>query len=344
MKNGISFSSPDSLRVSLNLPHKGTLSGMGIPQGVTLIVGGGYHGKSTLLQALEMGVYNHIAGDGREYVITDSSALKIRAEDGRHIQEIDISLFINDLPNKKDTHCFTSLDASGSTSQAANIVEGLYGASRLFLIDEDTSATNFMVRDEMMQTLISRKKEPITPFLERIREIYEQAGCSTILVAGSSCAFFHKADTIIQMDSYRPYDITEKAKQLCAKYPLPKTEKNPYVQPKDLRTPVLAPSARSGQRGRNQDRMKLKVLSRDSFSLNRETVDLRYVEQLADMEQTNALGHILRYTLRMESVLSHRSFKLLKIFSAKKAWKVCLIPLWCQEIWPCQEWKKSAVV
>ena len=99
------------------------------------------------------------------------------------------------------------------------------------------------------------------------------------------------------MDSYRPYDITEKAKQLCAKYPLPKTEKNPYVQPKDLRTPVLAPSARSGQRGRNQDRMKLKVLSRDSFSLNRETVDLRYVEQLADMEQTNALGHILRYTL-----------------------------------------------
>lgn len=297
MKNGISFSSPDSLRVSLNLPHKGTLFGMGIPQGVTLIVGGGYHGKSTLLQALEMGVYNHIAGDGREYVITDSSALKIRAEDGRHIQEIDISLFINDLPNKKDTHCFTSLDASGSTSQAANIVEGLYGASRLFLIDEDTSATNFMVRDEMMQTLISRKKEPITPFLERIREIYEQAGCSTILVAGSSGAFFHKADTIIQMDSYRPYDITEKAKQLCAKYPLPKTEKNPYVQPKDLRTPVLAPSARSGQRGRNQDRMKLKVLSRDSFSLNRETVDLRYVEQLADMEQTNALGHILRYTL-----------------------------------------------
>ena len=176
-------------------------------------------------------------------------------------------------------------------------MEGLYGKSRLFLIDEDTSATNFMVRDEMMQTLISRKKEPITPFLERIREIDEQAGCSTILVAGSSGAFFHKADTIIQMDSYRPYDITAKAKELCKKYPLTETDKNPYRQPEDLRTPIPAPSSRSGPRGRNQDRMKLKVLSKDAFSLNRETVDLRYVEQLADIEQTNALGHILRYTL-----------------------------------------------
>ena len=296
MKNCISFISPDSLRISLKLPHKDTITGMGLPQGVTLIVGGGYHGKSTLLQALEMGVYNHICGDGREYVITDSSALKIRAEDGRHIQEIDISLFINDLPNRKDTHCFTSLDASGSTSQAANIVEGLYGASRLFLIDEDTSATNFMVRDEMMQTLISRKKEPITPFLERIREIYENAGCSTILVAGSSGAFFHKADTVIQMDSYRPYDITEKAKQLCKKYPLLPAEKNPYCQPKDHRTLIPASSSRP-RRGQRNDRMKLKVLSRDSFSLNRENVDLRYVEQLADIEQTNALGHILRFSL-----------------------------------------------
>ena len=297
MKDSIPFSSPDSLRITLTLPHRGSLSGMGIPQGVTLIVGGGYHGKSTLLQALEMGVYNHIAGDGREYVITDASALKIRAEDGRHVQEIDISLFINDLPNGRDTRCFTTLDASGSISQAANIVEGLYGQSRLFLIDEDTSATNFMVRDEMMQTLISRKKEPITPFLERIREIYEHAGCSTILVAGSSGAFFHKADTIIQMDSYRPYDITQKAKQLCEKYPLPQTEKNPYRQPQDRRCLAVASLGRSGRRGAGGDRMKLKVLSKDAFSLNRETVDLRYVEQLADSEQTAALGQILRYTL-----------------------------------------------
>ena len=297
MKNCIPFSSPESLRIQLQLPHKGALTGMGLPRGITLIVGGGYHGKSTLLQALEMGVYNHRKGDGREYVITDSTALKIRAEDGRHIQQVDISLFINDLPNQKDTRAFTSLDASGSTSQAANIAEGLYGGSRLFLIDEDTSATNFMVRDEMMQTLIRREKEPITPFLERIREIYENSGCSTILVAGSSGAFFHKADTLIQMDSYRPIDITKAAKELCQKYPLLPTEKPPYHAPKDKRI-VLPHNDRHSRHGsRGPERAKLKVLSKDAFSINRETVDLRYVEQLADVEQTAALAQLLRYTL-----------------------------------------------
>ena len=270
---------------------------MGLPRGITLIVGGGYHGKSTLLQALEMGVYNHRKGDGREYVITDSTALKIRAEDGRHIQQVDISLFINDLPNQKDTRAFTSLDASGSTSQAANIAEGLYGGSRLFLIDEDTSATNFMVRDEMMQTLIRREKEPITPFLERIREIYENSGCSTILVAGSSGAFFHKADTVIQMDSYRPIDITKAAKELCQKYPLLPTENRltTLLRMHELSAPTVTDTVASGSRG--SERAKLKVLSKDAFSINRETVDLRYVEQLVDVEQTAALAQLLRYTL-----------------------------------------------
>ena len=147
----------------MKLPHKGIIHGMGIPNGITLIAGGGYHGKSTLLNALERGVYNHIAGDGREYVITEPSALKLRSEDGRFIKDVDISLFINDLPNKKDTRCFSTLDASGSTSQAAGIVEGMEAGTKLLLLDEDTSATNFMVRDTFMQEVISRDKEPITP-------------------------------------------------------------------------------------------------------------------------------------------------------------------------------------
>ena len=142
MKNGIPFQSPPSMELTLELPHHGPLKGMGIPKGITLIVGGGYHGKSTLLEALELGVYNHIAGDGREYVITESDAVKIRAEDGRSIKHADISLFINDLPNGKQTSSFYSEDASGSTSQAANVVEALETGSRLLLIDEDTSATN----------------------------------------------------------------------------------------------------------------------------------------------------------------------------------------------------------
>ena len=220
MKDSVPFRSPESLRITLDLPHRGKISGMGIPCGITLIVGGGYHGKSTLLNALELGIYDHIAGDGREYVITDNSALKLRSEDGRFIKDVDISLFINDLPNKKDTRCFSTEDASGSTSQAAGIVEGIEAGSRVFLLDEDTSATNFMVRDSFMQKVIAREKEPITPFLERARDLYEKAGISTILVAGSSGAFFHIADTVIQMDCYRPVDITEKVKNLCREYPL----------------------------------------------------------------------------------------------------------------------------
>ena len=130
MKGSVPFVSPQSMRVKLNLPHHGPITGMGLKRGITLIVGGGYHGKSTLLKALESGVYNHIAGDGREYVITDSTAMKLRAEDGRSIRNTDISLFINDLPNKKDTRCFTTEDASGSTSQAAAVIEGMYPSRR----------------------------------------------------------------------------------------------------------------------------------------------------------------------------------------------------------------------
>ena len=218
MKGGVAFSSPESLRVEMELPHRGRITGMGIKEGITLIVGGGYHGKSTLLKALELGVYNHVAGDGREYVITDDTALKLRAEDGRSINNVDISLFINDLPNKKDTRRFSTPDASGSTSQAAGVVEGWEAGSRVFLIDEDTSATNFMLRDELMQHIISRDKEPITPFIERARDLFVKAGISTVLVAGSSGAYFYIADTIIQMDCYVPLDITEKTKKACAEY------------------------------------------------------------------------------------------------------------------------------
>lgn len=300
MKDSTPFFSPDSLRVTMELPHKGRITGMGIPCGITLIVGGGYHGKSTLLNALELGVYDHIPGDGREYVITDSTALKLRSEDGRFIKDVDISLFINDLPNKKDTSCFSTQDASGSTSQAAGIIEGIEAKSRVFLLDEDTSATNFMVRDSFMQQVISREKEPITPFLERAKELYSQAGISTILVAGSSGAFFHIADTIIQMDCYHPVDITEKIKELCSLYPLNKTSLPPFRLPKVQRILTAASQARS--RGENRghgrtDRLKTKVHGTDGFSIGYQEVDLRYVEQVIDPEQTATLSLLLKYAI-----------------------------------------------
>lgn len=259
MKGGVAFSSPDSLRVELELPNKGKITGMGLKEGITLIVGGGYHGKSTLLKALELGVYNHVAGDGREYVITDDTALKLRAEDGRSINNVDISLFINDLPNKKDTHRFSTPDASGSTSQAAGVIEGWEAGSRVFLIDEDTSATNFMLRDELMQHIISRDKEPITPFIERARDLFEKAGISTVMVAGSSGAYFYIADTIIQMDCYEPFDITEKTKEACARYGEDPTRTAPgFALPKEERKLAAAGGVKGASMaaGRADDRMR----------------------------------------------------------------------------------------
>lgn len=300
MKDSIPFRSPDTLRVTMTLPHKGKITGMGIPEGITLIVGGGYHGKSTLLNALELGVYNHVPGDGREYVVTNDTALKLRSEDGRFIKDVDISLFINDLPNKKDTSCFSTEDASGSTSQAAGIIEGIEAGSKVFLLDEDTSATNFMVRDSFMQKVIAREKEPITPFLERAGDLYRKAGISTILVAGSSGAFFHIADTVIQMDSYYPLDITHMVKTLCSQYPLPEISVPGFHFPKSCRIMTKAASAapRSPRRDSDRpDRLKTKTHGKNGFSIGRQDVDLRYIEQIVDTEQTASLSILLKYAV-----------------------------------------------
>ncbi len=289
MKHAVPFSSPASLEVTMELSDGRYLTGMGIRKGISLIVGGGYHGKSTLLKALELGVYNHIAGDGREYVITDSSAVKIRAEDGRSIQQTDISMFIQNLPNKKDTHSFSTEDASGSTSQAANVIEAIEAGTSLFLIDEDTCATNFMIRDELMQKVVHRDQEPITPFIEHISDLFHTHGISCILVAGSSGAYFHPADCILQMDRYMPRDITAFAKETAAQFPLTKLPSTAAALPDFHRIPQTA------QGFRKNDRIKMKTLGKDAFSIQRDTVDLRYVEQLVDSEQTTALAWILKY-------------------------------------------------
>lgn len=281
MEGAVPFESPESLAVTLQLPHGGMLRGMGIRRGITVIAGGGFHGKSTLLKALERGVYNHIAGDGREYVITDETAFKLRAEEGRSIHEENISMFINHLPTKADTADFTTENASGSTSQAANTVEALAAGSTVLLIDEDTSATNFMVRDGRMAQLVSDEKEPITPFIRKIRSLYQDLGVSTILVAGSSGDYLSVADTVLQMDCYRICDVTEKAHALAQEL---KEEKADAVR--WLRKPV-----------RKKEIEKIRVHGWDSLSIDKSEIDLRYLEQVADESQTAALGYIIQYIL-----------------------------------------------
>lgn len=290
LKDAVKFESPESLEVVMNLPNKGKIKGMGIKKGISIIVGGGYHGKSTMLRALELGVYNHIEGDGREYVITNNNAVKVRAEDGRVINNEDISLFINNLPNGKNTKKFNSENASGSTSQASNIIEGIESGTKLFLIDEDTSATNFMIRDNLMQQLVSREKEPITPFIEVVKFLYEKRGISTIIVVGSSGDYFDISDSVIQMDSYEAKDVTKRAKELSHGRIKEKIKNGQIDLNIDFNRTIKNGSIEKGPKG-----IKIKTLGVDGLSINRDEINLRAVEQLVDREQVNFIGEIMKW-------------------------------------------------
>ena len=288
MKDAVTFISTVEDEITLELPGDRTITGLGVKKGVTLIVGGGYHGKSTLLKALERGVYDHIPGDGREYVITEDSAMKLRSEDGRSIKKLDISAFIRNLPNGKDTVSFSTEDASGSTSQAANTVEAMQAGSKTLLIDEDTSATNFMVRDTLMHRVIHPGEEPIIPFISRMRSLYEDCGISTVLVAGSSGAFFEVSDTILQMKEYNPINITNTAREAALKYSKILDNSEKINIPGDLRIPYPNKEVTESRK------VKVKGSGTDSISLNHESVEIRFVEQVVDNEQTNLLGALLR--------------------------------------------------
>ncbi|NBK92519.1 isopentenyl-diphosphate delta-isomerase [bacterium 1XD21-13] len=289
MQGAIAFQSPASMEVTLDLPNRGPVTGMGIPKGITLFVGGGYHGKSTVLQALQYGVYNHIGGDGRELVITDESAWKLRSEDGRSVTGVDISPFIRQLPGRRDTRHFSTEDASGSTSQAANLMESMESGSTLLLIDEDTSATNFMIRDKLMQQVVAPEEEPIIPFIERVRSLYEDFGISSVIVAGSSGSYFHVADTVVQMKEYVPYDITGRAKEAAAAFPVFSAKQDKFPSYSANRCPKANAAVK------RDDRLKLKAMGTHELLLGRDAVELRYLEQLRDGEQTMALAYLLKY-------------------------------------------------
>jgi predicted ABC-class ATPase len=294
----VPFQSAAALRVTITLPNPApisgeqhtSISGMGIPRGVTLIVGGGYHGKSTLLDALVHGVYPHIPGDGREYVVSAPDAVKIRAEDGRRVEQVDISPFISNLPYGRSTSAFSTDDASGSTSQATNIVEALEVGATALLLDEDTSATNFLVRDARMQALVHKEHEPITPFLDRVRELYDTLGVSTILVLGGSGDYFDVADTVVMLRDYLPHEVTEAAHEVARTYPTQRQKE--IAAPLRAITPRI-PQAQSFDPSRGKRDVKIDVKSRDMVLFGTDAIDLRAVEHLLDRSQTRAVGYAL---------------------------------------------------
>ncbi len=292
------FSTPDSLAVSFQVPHipgdlsaeVGTVRGLGIPQGVTLIVGGGYHGKSTLLQALQRGVYPHIPSDGREWVVTSPDAVKIRAEDGRRVEQVDISGFIQHLPKGGNTKAFSTENASGSTSQAAGILEALEVGASVLLLDEDTSATNFMVRDARMQALVKKSHEPITPFLDRVRELSDTFGVSTVLVMGGCGDYFDVADTVIMMNEFSPVDITVDAREVTLRIPSGR-EQEVYELLSPIKPRMPQKNSVSAAKGRHE--AKIAARSNNELVFGQETIDLIGVEQLVDVSQTRAIGQAL---------------------------------------------------
>ncbi len=285
------FRAPDTLAREVELPHAGRVRGLAIPAGVTLIVGGGFHGKSTLLKALERGVYPHGPGDGREQVATDPTAVKVRAEDGRAVSAVDIRPFIDRLPLGRDCARFTTDNGSGSTSQAASIVEALAMGCGCLLIDEDTSATNFMIRDGRMQRLVARAQEPITPLLHRVRELYETYGISTVVVMGGSGDYFEVADTVIQIEAYRPADVTETAHALAGHAVADAVADLPPLTREASRRPdpaTLSPAA-----GRKP--VKIAARGRDRLLYGTHEVDLSRVEQLVETAQVRCIGHLIHY-------------------------------------------------
>lgn len=294
----IPFQSPESMRVEFTLPNRGSIEGMGVPKGVTLIIGGGYHGKSTVLDAIELGIYNHIPDDGREFVITDPAAVKIRAEDGRRIEKVSISPFIKNLPLGEDTCSFCSDNASGSTSQAANIIEAIELSASVLLIDEDTSATNFMIRDHRMQDLVAKENEPITPFIDKARQLYEQLGVSTVLVLGGSGDYFDIADTVVCMKEYRPLDYTGKARAVAEKF---KAERKNEGGSSFGEIKERSPQGESINPRRGKKPVKIKTPDLTTISFGTEEIDLSSVEQLADTSQTRAIADAINYAKRYMS-------------------------------------------
>ncbi|MGE4274879.1 MAG: ABC-ATPase domain-containing protein [Candidatus Methanomethylophilaceae archaeon] len=289
-QNAIPFRSPDSLRIRMRTPNAGDVWGMGVPEGVTIIVGGGYHGKSTLLDAITEGVYDHLPGDGRELAVTRYAAVKVNVEDGRRVESVDIRPFISTLPGGVDTASFSTQNASGSTSQAANIMESLEMGSDVLLIDEDRSASNFMVRDRRMQDLVPEESEPITPFIDRVRQLWEEKKVSTVMVVGGSGEYLDIADTVLMMDAYVVKDVTDRARQVAAEHPSQRrrggkgsfgSAKDRYPLGKDL----------DPRKGRKDISVSAKSLH--SIRFGNGELDLSSVEQLVEMAQTVTIADVL---------------------------------------------------
>lgn len=282
---------PDELAVTVDLPHRGAVRGLGIPRGVTVIAGPSYSGKSTLLAAVGSGVYPHVPGDGREYVAALPDAVTIRAEPGRRIEHVDVSGFIRGLPPRLDPGALAVERASGALSMAAAVAEALEVGTGLILVDEDEGAVAFLVRDEVMRALAPGLDEPLVPLVDRMRALWEACGISCIIATGGLGDYLTVADTVILMDGYQPVDATERARSLAAGLPRRPPAPWPFALPA-ARIPL--PRGLGGVRGRG---LRAEVRGRDTLTIGRDSVDLGALPQLVDAGQARAAGDAILYAV-----------------------------------------------
>ena len=290
LDGGVPLQAPDSMAAMVDLPHAGRVRGTVVEAGVSVIVGGGYHGKSTLLSAIERGVYPHVPGDGRELVATVPDAVKVRAADGRAVTGVDLTPFISHLPAGRDTASFTTRNASGSTSQAASIIEAVEAGSTVLLLDEDTSATNLLIRDSRMRELVAADREPITPLVDRITALFRRRGVSTVMVMGGSGDYLDVADRVLLMDAYHLRDVTEQARRVVADQPRPLTELEDFAAPRQRVPEPAPPRTRRGP-------VRTRAQGTSTLVLDREDIDISDVGGVTDPGQAEAIAHALRALL-----------------------------------------------
>lgn len=280
---------PDELAVTVSLPHRGAVRGLGIRAGITVVCGGAFSGKSTLVAAIGAGVYPHVPGDGREYVATVPDAILLCGEPGRRIERVDVSAFFREVPQRHDVKAFAVEHATGVEAMAAATAEALEMRTGLVLCDEDDSAVAFLARDALMRQLIPGSQEPLTPLIDHLRPLWRSRGVSSIVATGGLGDYLAVADTVIVMNGFQPVAETARARTIVAGAGL-----------REYDGPAASPSPRyplargfAGLRGRQ----RVEIRGRGVLGVGRETVDLAGIRQLVDPSQARAAGGAILYAI-----------------------------------------------
>ncbi len=281
----------DSLIDEVEVPHAGTVRGLGIPHGLTLILGESNGGRVDLTEAIAQGIYNHVPGDGRESVVTVADAVAIHSEAGRSIQQVDISAFATELLDGGNPASYSCKSAGSFSSQAASTVEALEAGARVLLYDEHSSSSTFLSSDTRVSPLLGKSIR--NSLASRARQMVDELGIS-IVVAGSSLVaeFIPIADKILRVENYRVSDITEEAKELDIVPSVADSSVN--LSSMLSRSRWVMPSSIDPSIGRED--IVIHADEEDFLQFGRSIVDLGALKQICDADQARAIGFVLYYS------------------------------------------------